>query len=374
MVGTGRIRFILLLAGFLSFLAPRCWGQTSRPETTGPTELNQAQSTPDILQGLDVGAWGWLSAMHTSYEDGDPNEGGEVYWNGEASLSATKSFNGQVVISAQGDFIDANNQIRGELEQGYATILLSDHFQTALTVGKFNANIGVEARDFWNRTDATTSLLFGALPQDMVGIMITQPVPGTDFTLRPFVSEGIEGTFDFGKAPSGGLMVQYLPNDRFNISVTNWVGPGYLPGNWSNSNYYEPSALNWVGPQILASPQGILYLLDTNATWHLATDLALQAEFLYAANSASPRDFGWAGFLVQGNYALTENWRVFARWSYLDDVVGLITSDPSIHNELSAGLAYSLNRHLEVRGEYRHDFSTDYGNDDIYSIDLTFGF
>jgi hypothetical protein len=169
-------------------------------------------------------------------------------------------------------------------------------------------------------------------------------------------------------------MVQYQPSDRLNISLTNWVGPGYMSVNWSSSNYYEPPPLNWDGPQILAAPQGILYLLDTNMTWSPATDLALQAEFLYAANSPSPHDLGWTGFLIQGNYTLTENWRVFARWSYLDDAVGLITSDPAVHNELSAGIAYSLSRHLEVRGEYRHDFSTDYGRDDVYSIDLTFGF
>jgi hypothetical protein len=367
MVATGG-KSVLWMAAILLILPTYAWAQTSRPDATSHADLTQPQSTPDILAGLDIGAWGWLSALHTS------DDGGEVYWNGEASVNATKSFNGQLAVSAQGDFIDANNQIRGELEQGYGTVLLSDRLQTVLTVGKFNAGIGVEARDFWNRTDATTSLIFGALPQDLVGIMITQPLPGTDIKLRPFVAEGIEGTFDFGKAPSGGLMVQYQPSDQLNIGLTNWIGPGYMPANWSSSDYYEAPALNWVGPQILASPQGILYLLDANVTWNVATDLSLAAEFVYAANSASPHDIGWTGFLVQGNYTLTENWRLFARWSYLDDAVGLITSDPAVHNELSAGVAYSLNRHLEVRAEYRHDFSTDYGADDLYSIDLTFGF
>jgi hypothetical protein len=368
MVAARRIRSFLVLAGLMSFLTPPLLGQTSRPDATSRAELSEPESAPPLFPGLEVGAWGWLSAFHTS------DDGGYVYWNGEASLSATQSFNGVAAISAQGDFIDSNNQIRGELEQGYGTLLLSDRFQTALTAGAFDANVGVEARDFWNRSDATTSLLFGAVPQELVGIMITQPVPGTDLTLRPFVTEGMEGTFDFGKAPSGGLMLQYQPNDRIKINLTNWVGPGYAPVDWSNSSYYEPPPLNWTGPQILAPPQGVLYLLDANATWNVATDVALAAEFVYAANSASPRDSGWTGFQLQGNYTLTENWRLFARWSYLDDVVGLITSDPAVHNELSGGVAYSLTRHLEVRAEYRHDFSTDYGADDIYSIDLTFGF
>jgi Putative beta-barrel porin-2, OmpL-like. bbp2 len=368
MLAARRIRFILVLAVFLSFLPSPAGAQTSRPDATSRSEMAEPQSTPAIFQGLEVGAWGWLSAFHTSAD------GGEVYWSGEGSLSATKSFNGQFAISAQGDFIDADNQIRGELEQGYATLLLSDRLQTALTVGKFNADIGVEARDFWNRSDATTSLIFGAVPQDMVGIMITQPLPGTDIKLRPFVAEGIEGSFDFGKPPSGGLIIEYQPCDQINIGLTNWLGPGYTPVDWSESEYYEPPALNWMGPQILAPSSGILYLLDANATWNLATDLSLAAEFVYAANSSSPHDLGWTGFLVQGNYTLTENWRVFARWSYLDDAVGLITSDQAVHNEISGGVAWSLNRHLEVRAEYRHDFSTDYGADDLYTIDLTFGF
>src|ERR1700733_12769833 len=132
MVAAPRIRCILAVAGLLVFLVPPVWGQTSRPDATSRADLTESQSTPAIFQGLDVGAWGWLSAFHTS------DEGGEVYWSGEGSLSATKSFNGQFAISAQGDFIDSNNQIRGVLEQGYATLLLSDRLQTAVTVGKFN--------------------------------------------------------------------------------------------------------------------------------------------------------------------------------------------------------------------------------------------
>ena len=63
----------------------------------------------------------------------------------------------------------ADDHWRGELEEAFVSLLVSEDSQTILTLGKFHADIGVEPRDFWDRLTGTTSLLFAAEPQDLVG-------------------------------------------------------------------------------------------------------------------------------------------------------------------------------------------------------------
>jgi hypothetical protein len=328
-----------------------------------------SDSKPAFFQGLDVGAWGWLGGLRSWSNNGD-----SYYWDAEASINATKSFNGKAALTVQYNFIDANNLVHGELEQAYGSVLVLDRYQTSVAVGKFNANIGIEARDFWNRQGGTTSLLFGAEPQDMAGLMITQPIPGTDFTIRPFVTEGLEGTFDFGKTPSWGLIAEYRPNEELELCVTNFFGPGYKP-TMGLARYYDQPELNWPGPSLDGVPGGTLYLLDVRGTWSVTTNLTLGAEYLYAANSASPHGLGWTGFLIQGNYTIDEHWRTFARWSYLNDSGSLVTGDTGLHQELSGGIAYMVDPdlHLEIRAEYRHDFTSYGDHDDVVSIHLSLG-
>ena len=126
--------------------------------------------------------WGWFGYLA---DDQDVNS---TYWDIELAAAVTKTFNQRVTISAQGNFIDADKIVYGQLEQCYVSALLSDRTRTLLTVGKFNTNFGLEPRDFWDRTTGTTSLLFGAQPQDMVGFMVSQPLGDSGVTLRPFMS------------------------------------------------------------------------------------------------------------------------------------------------------------------------------------------
>src|SRR5439155_12656340 len=115
----------------------------------------------------------------------------------------------------------ANGNNRADLEQGFVSMRLFDDAGTLLTIGKFNANFGVEPRDFWDRRTGTTSLLFSAQPQDLIGVMVTQPIGDTGLTLRPFVSADFQGGWNFDQTPSAGLMAEYKPNKDLSFAVTN---------------------------------------------------------------------------------------------------------------------------------------------------------
>ena len=234
-------------------------GSVQADATPEPYPLQRIANTlpPALSDGLDVEGWGWVSDLQNNSH---PRSN---YHDLLLSLEITKSFQQRVAITAEGNFIDADGYGRVELEQGFVSALLSTQTQTMLTVGKFNANFGVEPRDFWNRRTGTTSLLFGAQPQDLIGLMVTQPVGDTGVTLRPFMSADFQGAYNFDQPPAGGLMVEYQPKKELDLALTNWVGPGLVldggrplrPPYPSGGYGYDGAAVveNWQGPNLSRS-------------------------------------------------------------------------------------------------------------------------
>lgn len=390
-----RHRFILLAcAGFCVLLlhcgTTQASSQASSQATTGAIDQVDESTLPEAVKnrlldglppmisaGLDVNLWGWFSYLHN-----DQAEYSNLY-DVELSLDVTKSFGQRIAVSGEGNFIDANGQIRGELEQGYVSALVWENGGTILTLGKFNSNFGVEARDYWNRDTGTTSLLFGAEPQDLIGVMITQPIGKTKLTLRPFLSEDFQGTYDFNQSPAGGLEAEYKPCRAVDLAVTNWVGPGVVlgPGTHLESPYmssgYGDSATaifgNWQGPNLVAKRGGTLYFLDAKAIVHASADLTLSVEYLLGTTDSTRRPYGWYGCMALANYDVTDRLHVFGRFSYLYDSDWLITGEFQHMYEASGGVGYQLYKDVELRGEYRHDFSNVTGSMDSFSIHLSFG-
>lgn len=332
---------------------------------------------PAISDGLEVNLWGWFSYLH------DSQRNKSNLYDIETSLDVTRSFHQGVAVSGEVNFIDANGVARAELEQAYLSALALPEMGTIVTVGRFNANFGVEARDYWNRTTGTTSLLFGAQPQDLIGVMITQPIGATGITLRPFVSSDFQAAYDFNEPPAGGLQAEYRPCKAFDIAVTNWVGPGVKLGKGEplrspyDSGGYEDSATsifgNWQGPKLFGRRGDTLYFLDARVTLHPTSDLTLSAEYLLGTTSSYERSYGWYGCMALANYDVTDRLHAFARLSYLYDSDWLITGEFQHMYEASGGIGYEIYKDLEFRGEYRHDFSNVSGCMDSFSLHLSFG-
>jgi len=333
---------------------------------------------PAVSDGLEVDGWLWLYYLHHDQH----SKNNEV--DAQLSLDFTKSFGSRIATTFEGNLIDIDGDTRAELEQGFVSLLLSEKDQTLLTIGKFNANFGVEARDFWNRTNGTTSVIFGAQPQDLIGVMITQPLGDTGIKLRLFIAADFQGAYNFDQTPSAGIAVEYRPNQEWNFTVTNWVGPGmvlyggrplrppYEQGGYGSS---ATSILgNWQGPNLTAESGSTLYFFEAAVTWQARRDLSFAAEYVMGTTSTSYGHWGWSGFLVQANFDITDKWNVFARYSYLDDTNWLITGEFQKISEVSAGIAYRFSEKMEVRAEYRHDHSDVTGSFDTVSLHLTLGF
>lgn len=368
-------------------VAALAWSCRAVADDGGQTDPPRLESLlpPSVAKNVDVYAWGWLSALHSN------QEGQHAYYDADLALGATARLGDRLAGTTDIHFWDANGKYRGFIEQAFVTSELAGHdghATTLLTVGKFNANFGLEPRNAWDRIGGTTSLLFGAQPQDLVGAMVTQHV-GSTITLRPFVTSNFDGLSDFGSAPSGGLLVEYQPTRQLTFSVTNWVGTGlrrpeseeYGAGpaaneeddEYSNAGSWYPYG-NWVGPWPVFEPGGTLYFIDGKVSWQARPDLVLGAEGLYARTGSSEGAEGWAGAMALANWDVTDRWRLFARWSFLNDGDGLVTGVAQRRHELSGGFGVRVLPGAELRVEYRHDFSSALPDLDAVSAHLTFAY
>ena len=350
---------------------------------------------PEISDGLDFSAWAWFSYLHN---DQPSNNFTDTLF----SLSITKSFAQRAAVSVEANYMDTDGHWRAELEQLYISLMVNPDSQTLVTIGKFNANFGLEARDFWDRTHGTTSLLFSAQPQAIVGVILAQPIGDTGMTLRPFVSLDFQGQPEVNQPPSAGLQMEYKPSRDLRFSWTNWTGPGFIPfggrplhqpypqGSYGSGNQYggagpyggnqegpsvNANAIeNWQGPNLYAGRAGTLYFTDANVTWHPREDLTLGTEFLLGTSGTSLGRWGWSGIMATADFNVTDRLSLFARYSYLDDSDWLIYGRFENLFEGSAGAGYKLTKDLEVRGEYRHDRGSESGNSDSVSLHVTVGF
>ena len=84
--------------------------------------------------------------------------------------------------------------------------------------------------------------------------------------------------------------------------------------------------------------------------------------------------YDWGGVMLSANFDITDRLRVFGRWSFLDDPQALVTGVSDRRHEVSLGAGYELIQGLELRGEYRHDFSEEEEGMDSVSVHLTFGY
>jgi hypothetical protein len=411
--GRGALLWLLTLFLTLFFCGLSSTSFAEEPATTGPLTPTTTESDdrpalskllpPSVAESVDVNVWGWLSYLHSSEAD-YPS-----YWDADLAVDGTKRFGDRIAASADMHFIDANDHMRGWLEQAFVTTELSERSGTLLTVGKFNASFGVEPRNAWDRLGGTTSLLFGAEPQDLIGVMLTQPVGQTNLTVRPFIATGFEGSLNFDHSPLGGLKLEYRPRRELSFTVTDCIGNGFVVDNEyaqayraRSSEYGAPSSgeygaptsgeygasssgayaysgydyavSNWTGPNLQANHGGMLQFLDANVTWQARPDLLLAAEGLLSTDGPSAGRIAWGGLLILANYDITDRWRVFSRWSFLNDAQGIVTGLEGRYYELSAGIGYQVIRGMELRGEYRHDFISIGGDVDSVSVHLTFAF
>jgi hypothetical protein len=366
---------VILAATFLA--VSRCFAQD---ETSTEAPSLEKLLPPSVAESLDVNAWGWAS-----YTPAIPHNR-ENYWDLDLALGVTQRLGSRVAVTGEVHFLDSNGTPYGQLQQAFVTAELFEKSATLLTIGKFNARIGVEPRNAWNRFGGSASLLFGAEPQDLLGLMVTQPLGSTHITVRPFVAANFQGKSNLNGPPSAGLMLDYRPVHELDLALASWIGPGIgKPEDEKDagaaasedesyeSEVYSSSILeNWTGPHLNAESGGTFCFVDAKAVWLATPALTIDGEALLASDGPSAGAFAWGGVLLLANYDITDRARIFARWSFLDDNQGIVTGIEQHRHEISGGAAFQLYPGLELRGEYRHDFSDATGDLDALSAHITF--
>lgn len=322
---------------------------------TPSMELREAGAADDSYgygRGFDLTFWGWISYLRT------PQEQYSTFWAWEAEFDVTKSFTENLSAAADIDFEDEEREAEVNIEQLFLSMLLPNLDDAIFTAGKFNAPYGIERRDFWDRLTGSTSLLFRAMPRDLVGVMFTQPCDEVDMIFRAFVVNGFENSLDINQQPSIGLMVEYRPCDDFSLATTSYWGPEF------EENTHDK-----------------LYFNVAQATWLVASSLSLSGEVLYGTTDSPSGQLDWTGYALIASQNVWEPCRVFFQWSDLSDRDGFITGDAERRQQGSVGLAWYLHEHVEGRIEYRRDFYREryFGgfepeDSDNYSAHFTFGF
>lgn len=336
----------------------------------------------DVQQATDVYAWGWLEYLQS---DRATNR---QYYTADLSVGLSQKLSDLVAFNADVHYWDDNDLYRPFFENVFLSARLGADSDAILTVGKFNAGVGIEARNAWDRYAGTASLLFGALPQDAIGVMLTQPLGTSNVKARLFLTNGMQAKSNFTEDPSGGLTLEYKPAPKLQLAWTNWLGGGYDAPNLSpaalaklyfyggDTTYYGEaySYGNWVGPRMPHEKEGTLYISDAHAEYVPVQPLTLQAEAMVACDSAANPGVSWFGWSFLANYDVTDKFRAFARYGYLADQQGVVTGYREQMHELTAGVGYEVLPGADLVLEYRHDFSDTQGDLNALSVHLVFSY
>ena len=303
--------------------------------------------------GFQFGIWGWLAYNSI------PQANYDSFWAWETQLDITKSFTDRLAAAADISFIDTNNGAYVSVDQLFLSILFPDCHDAIFTAGKFYTPFGIEPQKFWFRETAETTLVFNALPHEMVGLMYTQPLPIADtvLTFRPFVVNGFDENLDNNQQPSLGLYVDYRPCKCLSLGWTNWWGPEF-----TNDNDDK------------------LFFTLAQTCWHITPRLSVEAEFLYGeTETRGGQRADWTGYAVIVSQTLSERWRLFAQVSDLNDPDAHFNFVPQLGQQAGIGFSFYLDKHVESRFEYVHQETELRGTpidglSDEFTANVTFGY
>jgi hypothetical protein len=303
--------------------------------------------------GFQFSFWGWLSYTAA------PQDRYDSFWAWEAQLGITKSFTDRLAASADISFIDTNASAFVVVDQLFLSVLFPECDDAIFTAGKFYTPFGIEPQQFWFRETGETTLVFRALPHEMVGLMYTQPLPIADtvLTFRPFIVNGIDENLDNNQQPSLGLYLDYRPCKCLSLGWTNWWGPEF-----TNDNDDK------------------LFFTLAQTCWHITPKLSLEAEYLYGETETRRGvRLDWTGYALIVSQTLSERWRLFGQVSDLNDADGRFNVVPQRGEQAGMGFSFYLDKHVESRFEYVHEEreiankSADRLSDEFVA-NLTFGY
>lgn len=305
----------------------------------------QAEQSSGYGEGVDIEYWGWLTYLYQDQRERS------TFWAWEFEIDFTKSFTERLAVGADVDLVDRNSGAEVSLEQLFLSAVVSDRHETVLTAGKFNAPFGIEPVDFWDRKTGSRSLLWDALPHDLTGLMVTQPLGRSHVTARGLVVNGFDQNLDLNRQPSFGALLTWEPEPGLRLGAA-WFG----------------------GPELVAEVGEKQHLVLAQMAIDLGPRTQVEAEYTWGTADVPGGHAHWSGAAAILDVALDERWSVFVRYSVLDDDEGFVTGTPGASQEFGVGLSWWLHPHVELRTEYRRDFGNAGRDENSAFAHLSFGF
>ncbi len=345
------MKYVTLIAGLL--------GLASVPGLSLAAEMAdekaQIPTFGEILDASDIKIAGYIDSSftysgngNTTFTDGTANrvfdrEANSFNFNmAELSISMQpdEGFGGVVVLNAGTDAdvtasagTGSNDQF--DMQQAFVSYKTGG---AHLMLGKFATLIGAEVIESPDNLNFSRSILFGyAIPFTHTGARLHYGINDT-LSVTVGVNNGWDNQKDNNKQKAVEAAISITPSDIFSLSVQGISG-------------VEDGT---------AGQKGNRSLIDAVATINATDQLSFVINADYGvqkkgtATGAAAKWWGVAGY---GNYQFTDQWRLAVRGEYFDDRDGFRSGTVQKWKEVTSTLAFAATEHVELRGEYRHDWS-----------------
>jgi len=214
--------------------------------------------------------------------------------------------------------------------------------------GRFVTLAGAETIDPRTDSNYSRSILFGyAIPFAHTGVRTTYAANDT-LNIILGVNNGWD---DFKPTTSGKTLeagIGYTPSKTFNVTAQSYVGDARIGGLTNQGKVGTRSLVDVVATWTLSDAATV----QLNGDWGSQT--ALAGSGMTATNTNSAQWHGVAGYF---NYQYNDQWHSSLRAEYLDDIDGYRTGTAQMWKEVTFTLGYSATKFLDVRLEFRHDYS-----------------
>jgi len=270
-----------------------------------------------------------------------------------------------VTFGQDADTIAAYNQNPGSTSKVDLTQAFVQYARGAFTGigGKFVTLAGAETINPTTDTNFSRSILFGyAIPFTHTGVRGTYAV-NDKLSLILGLNNGWDDMQDTNGNKTIETGASYAPLSNLSFSAAGYFGNEKLCGS-SCGGAGEPSAA--------ASPGGYRGLVDLIGNYSATDKLSFVLNYDYGwqdnAGSINPVTLApfdangngvatWYGIAGYGNYQFTDQWRGSVRFEYFDDKDGYRTGVVQQWKEMTYTVAYMPYKNIELRGEYRYDWS-----------------
>ena len=219
------------------------------------------------------------------------------------------------------------------------------HYATGpITViaGKFVTLSGAEVIKSAADTNYSRSILFGyAIPFTHTGVRATYKMSDS-LSLVAGVNQGWDAVKDPNSDKTLELQAVFAPDKSMTFLVTGYSGKERV------TNYPKSDA------------NGKRNLLDVVASFNVSDPMTVVLNFDYGTQDGGSAGGGkakWQGIAGYVNYMFGDQWRLSVRGEYFDDKDGYRTGIVQKWKEVTATLAYLLNKNFEIRAEVRGDRS-----------------